>query len=344
MKVIGDPERALLTGPMARGCELCFAGLKAVIFITGECDESCYYCPVDRDRFGRTVIYINDELAQDINDIIDEVERQGATGASITGGDPLADLPLTLRVIRCLKESFGPRFHIHLYTPGRYATPEALVALWRAGLDEIRFHPVNLSYLRGLELARKLTGMSVGAEIPIGPGLAGWAKKVIAEVDRLGGDFVNLDELEFAEPNEAALRMKGLKPSRNRGAAAEGALRIAMEVLSWAAKNVRVPVHFCPAVFKDRIQVRNRFRRSALRDLAWYEARLSDGSVAWGEVLDQHGNVVDYFNPLGELPKPAEGLMYRVRVALPTRSRRPVMCEGEAENPREALEGCGLAD
>jgi len=47
-------------------CELCYVGLKAVIFITGVCDENCYYCPVDRDRFGRSVIYVNDERAWEL--------------------------------------------------------------------------------------------------------------------------------------------------------------------------------------------------------------------------------------------------------------------------------------
>ncbi|MFP3287804.1 MAG: hypothetical protein RXP86_11140 [Acidilobus sp.] len=50
----------------ALDCELCYAGLKAVIFITGVCDENCYYCPVDRDRFGRSVIYVNDERAWEL--------------------------------------------------------------------------------------------------------------------------------------------------------------------------------------------------------------------------------------------------------------------------------------
>ena len=345
MHVLGHPRRALLTGGrMARGCELCFPGLKAVIFVTGECDEGCYYCPVDRERFGRTVIYVNDERAQSVDDVIEEVQRQGAAGASITGGDPLADLPLTLKVIRALKEAMGPRFHIHLYTPGRYATPDALVALWRAGLDEIRFHPVSPKYVEGLRLAKRLTGMSVGAEVPIGPGLEGWVKRVVEDVDRAGGDFVNLDELEFAEPNEAALRMRGLRPSDERWPAAEGALRSAISVLEWAAENARVPVHFCPASFKDEIQVANRLRRTSARDLAWHEVALPDGTVAWGEAVGEGGEVVGLFNPVtGESyifgGRPAA---YRALVARPTSSRSPVLCEAYGQTPEEAVRACGL--
>lgn len=341
--LLGDAAKGLMTGRLTRGCELCYAGLKAVIFITGVCDENCFYCPVDRGRFGRRVMYVNDERAHDVNDIIREVERQGATGASITGGDPLADLPLTLSLIRALKATFGPEFHIHLYTPGRYATPEALLALWRAGLDEIRFHPVSRRYMKGIEYAVKLTGMRVGAEMPIAPGLEDWVKEVIRFVDSVGGHFVNLDEMEFAEPNRESLRLRGLRPDEARDAAVKGALRAALEVLSWAESNVKVPVHFCPVSFKDLVQVRNRYRRTALRDLRWYEAPLSDGTVARGEVVDEDGNVVGYFRPGGPVSLP-RGAVARVVVTYPTQSRSPVLCEAESEDPAEAFRECSSAE
>ncbi|ADL18992.1 hypothetical protein ASAC_0585 [Acidilobus saccharovorans 345-15] len=337
--LLGDATKGLMTGRLTRGCELCYAGLKAVIFITGVCDENCFYCPVDRDRFGRRVMYVNDERAYDINDIIREVERQGATGASITGGDPLADLPLTLSLIRALKATFGPEFHIHLYTPGRHSTPEALLALWRAGLDEIRFHPVSKNYMKGIEYAVRLTGMRVGAEMPIAPGLEGWVKEVIKFVDSVGGHFVNLDEMEFAEPNREPLRLRGLRPDDSREAAVKGSLRAAMEVLSWAESNVRVPVHFCPVSFKDLVQVRNRYRRTASRDLRWYEVPLDDGTVARGEIVGEDGDVIGYFRP-GEQVSLPKGAVARVVVTYPTQARSPVLCEAESEDPAEAFREC----
>lgn len=337
--ILGSADKGLTTGRLTRGCELCYAGLKAVIFITGVCDEDCYYCPVDRDRFGRRVMYVNDERAHDLYDIVAEVQRQGAEGASITGGDPLADLPLTLEVIRTLKRFMGPGFHIHLYTPGRHSTPDALRALWAAGLDEIRFHPVRKEYMKGIEYAVRLTGMRVGAEIPIAPGLEGWAEEVISFVDRVGGHFVNLDEMEFAEPNREALRVRGLRPSDDRDAAVRGSLEAAIKVLRWAESNVRVPVHFCPVSFKDLVQVRNRFRRTARRDARTYEVPLSDGTIAWGEVVDADGNVIGYFRP-GDSPRLPEGAVARVKVSYPTQSREPLVCEGESEDPLEAARQC----
>ena len=61
LRLLGDPNRALLSRPgMARGCELCFAGFKAVIFVTGLCDDGCYYCPVSRNKLGYNLFYVNE--------------------------------------------------------------------------------------------------------------------------------------------------------------------------------------------------------------------------------------------------------------------------------------------
>ncbi len=338
MPVLGDPDKGITTGTLAPGCNLCFSGLKAVIFITGVCDESCFYCPIDSARWGRRVIYVNDERAGDVGAVVREVQRQGARGASVTGGDPLADLPLVLLIVRELKEVMGDRFHVHLYTPGRYATPEALISLWRAGLDEIRFHPVRREYFRAIELAARLTNMVVGAEIPIAPGLEDWAIDVIRAVERAGGSFVNLNEMEFSDTNYERMRLRGLSPSRSRYPAANGSLESALRVLMWASNNSKVPVHFCPASYKSAFQVRNRFRMTSRRDRAWYEAQTSEGLIARGEIL-REGEVIDYFNPRSP-PKPEEGLEYRVILSYPTSSREPVVCENTSNDPQDAVAGC----
>ncbi|MGC9072445.1 MAG: radical SAM protein [Acidilobus sp.] len=338
MPLLGDERKGLTTGRMVRGCDLCFSGLKAVIFITGVCDESCFYCPIDMTRWGKRVIYVNEEKAHDVDAVIAEVQRQGARGASITGGDPLADLPLVLRVIRSLKDVMGERFHVHLYTPGRYATPEALMALWRAGLDEIRFHPVKREYFQAIRLAARLTGMSVGAEIPIAPGLEGWAMDVIRAVEEAGGSFVNMNELEFSDTNYNRLRMRALVPSGPRYPAAKGSLETALRVLRWASENSNVSVHFCPASYKAEFQVRNRFWMTGRRDRTWFEALTPEGLLVRGEVL-RDGEVIAYFNPSSP-PSQEEGLEYRVVASYPTRSREPRVCESTSEDPVEAVRDC----
>ncbi len=314
LEAIGHPDRALLSRPyLAAGCRLCFPGLKAVVFVTGMCDDGCYYCPVSRDRLGSDVMYVNEEPVSSVDEIVLEVARSGARGASITGGDPLTVPGRTLEVIRALKESFGPGFHIHLYTSGRYATARLLRELDRAGLDEIRFHPTVPRLVEKVGLARRITSMSVGVEIPVGPGLVGWAKKIILEADRLGAEFVNLNELEFVEPNARALLARGLRESKKRPFTVEGALEVAIEIVTWARRNVRVPVHFCPASFKDSIQTRNRLRRLAELDARWCEKPTSYGTIVWAS------SGSECVHP--SMARPGQSLVE----AYPTRSRRPVI-------------------
>jgi len=342
-RVVGDDRKALLTGPLPRGCELCFAGLKATIFVTGLCDDRCFYCPVNRERLGRDVIYVNEERVSSLEEVVVEVERQGAQGASLTGGDPLLVPERTLEIIRRLKDHFGRDFHIHLYTSGRYATRALLKELCRAGLDEIRFHPTREEFLQRIRVAAELSCMEVGAEIPIAPGLEEWAKRVILEVERSGGTFVNLDEMEFVEPNAEALMLRGYREDPRRPFTVKGSLEAAIKVLRWAVKNSSITVHFCPASFKDSIQTRNRLRRTALKDRCWFEVPTGAGTLLWGELrgLSECPNVSE---PCGGdrcctvpdaalLKELAERLGAEAYIVegFPTRSRSPIVSETEVE-------------
>ncbi len=318
--MIGDKDKALLSKPyMAIGCNLCFPGLKTVIFITGLCDDGCYYCPVSREKLGHDVMFVNEEPVNNLEDIILEVARTGSRGASITGGDPLTVPERVVSLIRLLKENFGQGFHIHLYTSGRYATRDVLRRLDRAGLDEIRFHPTNDLLIEKIRVALDVTSMDVGVEIPIGPGLVEWAKKIILYADRYGAKFVNINELEFVSPNATQLMARGLRESKRRPFTVEGALEAAINIVEWASRNVSIPVHFCPATFKDRIQTLNRLRNTARIDRRWCEK------------VTREGTIVYYFDPEHDICLPPEREYCYNGVVLveayPTRNRKPIIRE-----------------
>lgn len=338
----GHPSRGLIASSraiyMARGCDLCFPGRKAVIFVTGLCDDSCFYCPVSREKLGHDVFYVNEVRVSTVEEAIAEVARTSARGASLTGGDPLVALHRTLAIVRGLKEWFGPEFHIHLYTSGRRMTVETARALWISGVDEIRIHPTNPSLLDRVSLVKKHTGMSVGVEMPIAPGFEALAIKSIEFVERYGGDFVNLNELEIVEPNAKGLLTRGYTESRERPFTVKGSLEAALKVLEWASKNSSVPVHFCPASFKDSIQTGNRLRTTAHVDAYWYEQPTPSGTLIWGEVRGSNAPKGLGVESGGKvLLPPDEALLKRV-VELyggqayiveghPTPSRTPVVLE-----------------
>ncbi|MEM4556059.1 MAG: radical SAM protein, partial [Acidilobaceae archaeon] len=99
---------------LAKGCELCDLGSKAVIFVTGLCPEDCFYCPISPERWRLDVTYVNEERVYSLNDIVIEVNRMSALGAGITGGEPFIVLDRVVKIITTLKEHFGESFHIHL--------------------------------------------------------------------------------------------------------------------------------------------------------------------------------------------------------------------------------------
>ncbi|MGC8563719.1 MAG: radical SAM protein [Fervidicoccaceae archaeon] len=267
---------------IAMGCSLCFSGAKAVIFVTGLCREDCYYCPISNARKGKDVFYVNEREVRSMVEMVAEVERSGASSASITGGDPLERLDRTLAVIETLKKNFGPSFHIHLYTNGLLARNEVLASLERAGLDEIRFHPTRRDTWKRIEMAKELTGMSVGAEIPAIPNTEEDILSLAEFLDKIGADFLNLNELEISESNFPFLQLKGFTASID-GRAVRGSAETALKVMKMAKElGLRIPIHFCPSVFKDEIQTKNRFLMTMKSDLKVFEKPTKDGTVLFG--------------------------------------------------------------
>ncbi len=336
-KTLGDPSKALISKPwLPKGCNYCFTGGKAVIFVTGLCNDGCFYCPVSRERLGRDVFYVNEEKI-DFEMLEMEIERSGASGASITGGDPLAVPGRTISLIKRLKNSFGQEFHIHLYTSGRYVTRGILWELYSAGLDEIRFHPTRKHLLGKIRQATRINGWSVGVEVPVAPGFESWLKSIIEFADSAGAGFVNLNELEVSPANIYELEARGYKPSRKKPVV-EGAFEAGLRLVKWAReKGLKINVHLCPATYKDAIQTRNRFIATGRLDLKPYEVLTSEGTVKYGVLRSckvppsgEYEYIGDKYRGLPDIEKiritaSQHGCLGFVEEAHPTRARKPVI-------------------
>jgi len=270
-------------GELLKGCKLCMDGLKTVVFVTGICPEKCFYCPLSKWRKNSDVIYVNEVKVEDLNDIIIESLISGSEGAGITGGDPLAKFERTLTIIRSLKEFFGAKYHIHLYTSGMLLNKNRLEKLVKAGLDELRIHITGQHSWRALELAKD-ADLTVAIENPVLPGSDDFLKNLVMKAVKLGIRFINLNELEFSETNYESLIMRGYKPSIKYGIAAEGSRETAINLLDWVIEEgLNISIHFCPALYKDKYQFRKRMWRRGLRTKQFYE-ELRDGIVRWAEI------------------------------------------------------------
>ena len=262
---------------LSPGCRICRQGASLVLFVTGVCDRDCFYCPLSEERRGRDVAYANERRAESDLDIIEEAHAIGALGTGITGGEPLLKMEFVLKSIRALKGEFGEDHHIHLYTGARPG-PSSLRELAEAGLDEIRFHPPASEWSeprwlgKGLRDA-KSAGLLAGVEIPaIGPAPG------IVEAVMKADAFLNLNELEFSETNQEALRRLGFR-SKDYGCGAVGS-----ELAADQFKVKGLKVHYCSSAFKDAVQLRERLKRRAERTARPFDLATEDGTLIYGVI------------------------------------------------------------
>lgn len=259
------------------GCVLCHQGAKMVLFVTGLCNRSCWYCPLSRERRGNDVTFANDREVHSPGDIIREAEAMSALGTGITGGEPLLVLPRVTEYARLLKERFGPEHHIHLYTG--VAPSEGDLRKMKGLIDEIRLHPpqeawpeiFSTPYAASVQRAKEL-GFAVGIEVPSLPGL----EHLAAILPQL--DFLNINELEWGETNAPSMRERGLELEDSLHNAIRGAKGWAREL----AKQDRV--HWCSSGFKDSVQLRERLKRIAANTARPFDDITDDGTVMYGVI------------------------------------------------------------
>jgi len=264
---------------------MCIRGEKLVLFVTGFCGESCYYCPISAEKKGKDVVYANEWPEPNDEEIIKEARLCEAKGAGITGGDPLVTLEKTTRLIRLLKSEFGKSFHIHLYTPLTLVTPERLDALRDAGLDEIRFHPdlEKPDRWQKISLAQG-SDWDVGIEIPAIPG----KEKETRDLIRIASPFVkffNLNELEYSDTNSQGLSKEGFVTKDDLSYGISGSERMAKGILEWATEQkIEKQFHYCTAKLKDGVQLARRIRKRAENVKAPYDYVTKEGILVRGAV------------------------------------------------------------
>jgi pyruvate formate-lyase activating enzyme-like uncharacterized protein len=251
---------------------------------------------VSRDKMYRDVMFANERPIHPgkWEDLIDECELIGAKGAGITGGDPMVVPDRVVEVIKVMKAKFGPEFHTHLYTSCAFDLAW-IAKLKEAGLDEIRFHPDVRDYARMPDawhhpaIAEALrVGLTTTIEIPCVPGKADDILALATYLEGVGAHGLNMNELEFSDPNIASLKRFGYQPADDESQRVAGSRETAAQVLEgWKVRRnagARSPfaVHFCSSPYKDAIQLMQRFRRRASRTARPFEEQTEEGTLVYG--------------------------------------------------------------
>jgi len=294
--------------PLSPACKMCANGSKIVLLITGLCSSNCFYCPLSLKKLGTDRIFVdewelNDE--KDTEKLILEANFIEATGAGITGGDPLIVWKRTKEYISFLKDYFGSDFHIHLYTSG-IKNGDFIDQLVDVGLDEIRFHPLpnfwekmnSNPIVKSVKRSLK-TDVDVAIEIPVIPNMEKEIFLLIKWAEKMGIKWINLNELEFSETNADKLNKKGYMVKDDISAAVNGSQETANSVLNLISKeDFDIGVHYCSSSFKDGIQLKNRIIRRAKNIAKDYEIISNEGTILKGIVYSQDRSLENIYKKL----------------------------------------------
>ena len=292
MKLQKTPYYSYKIGSLPKGCQMCVKGEKLVLFITGLCPRSCYFCPISDKKYKKDVTYADEWPTTDINQIVKEAKLISAKGAGLTGGDPLCKLQRTISYIKALKKQFGKEFHIHLYTSLDLVTENNLKKLYNSGLDEIRIHLDFEDNKLWAKLALPLAfEWDVGIEIPVIPSKEAEIKKIIQIIDNINKNsenkikFLNLNELEIADNKVSKLAKLGYKTKDQFSYAIKGSNELALKLLSFIMdKKIKLNVHYCTATLKDKVQLANRIKRRAKNTAKPSDIINKDGTLTRGVI------------------------------------------------------------
>ncbi|NMB77562.1 MAG: 4Fe-4S cluster-binding domain-containing protein [Methanomicrobiales archaeon] len=274
---------------LSQGCILCHQGAKMVLFVTGRCHRTCWYCPLSAERKNTDTVWANEHPVDIPAQIIEVAESMSALGTGVTGGEPLLVLDKVTEYCRMLKEHFGKEHQIHLYT-AKAPTDEELAAL-QGLVDEVRLHPprecwekiLESDFLRSAKRAKEM-GFDIGIEVPALPGL----ELLIPALTHL--DFLNINELEWGESNAYAMRERGYDLADPLHNAIDGAK-------AWAEELCRhEKVHWCSSGFKDSVQLRERLKRIAQNTARPFDEITDDGTVVYG-VFEPASGSTDAVSP-----------------------------------------------
>ncbi len=208
----------------------------------------------------------------------------------------------TIEYVHLLKKEFGPGHHIHLYTAS--LDIEAFKRLEQAGLDELRVHPsIDLwDRMDGTELGGFVssTKMDIGLEIPAIPGTGKQLRALIEYADRVGMDFVNMNELEFSEGNWQQLKTRDLDIKDDVSSAVLGSEDVAMGMLRL---DVTIPLHYCSSAFKDNVQLRKRISRRANNLALPSDVITKDGTLLKGVIDGPAEEIMTLLRSAYEVPE-----------------------------------------
>ena len=247
---------------LSPGCQLCGQGQWSCLFINGICNARCFYCPTSQNDAGQPMT--NSIVFERPRDYADYLNRFDIRGVSFSGGEPFMTFDKVLSFMDTLKAEVDHPLYIWMYTNGRLVTKEKLAALRERGLDEIRFDLSANEYR--LDYLEKALGVipHVTVEVPAIPEDLPKTKKLIAELEKMGVNFLNLHQIRCTPYNREKLAERGYTFLHGPKVTVLETELAALKLMRHALENaIALPINYCSFTYRNQFQSQGARRRGA---------------------------------------------------------------------------------
>lgn len=243
---------------LSKGCQLCGEGEWSCLFINGQCNCNCFYCPAPQTDIG---VPVTQTLSFEHPDsYVDYIRHFNYKGVSFSGGEPFLTFNRVKRFLTSLRNQLPADLYIWMYTNGTRVSIDQLKELANLGLNEIRYDIGATDY--NLKPVKQAIGIIpvVTVEVPAVPDEIDNLKKSVKELADAGLSHLNLHQLRLTPHNFPKLVEKGYSFAHGPRVTVPDSEMTALEILHYTKKeNIDLPVNYCSFVYK------NRFQKSGLR-------------------------------------------------------------------------------
>ena len=202
-------HQSVSTGPLIPGCAICTRAAYMCFQVGFRCNARCPFCFLNTgpaDAFDEGEDRARQALLAEFHS-----RKHNLEGVALTGGEPFLYLPELEACVLQMRRA-RPDLHLWLYTNGILADRERLTFVHDIGVHELRFNLAATDYdpktLANLEQARSIFEY-VAVEVPSYPVQKGRLMACLADLDRIGIDQLNLQELLVTSANVDRLQGEG---------------------------------------------------------------------------------------------------------------------------------------
>jgi uncharacterized protein len=297
----GFMHNKIHTGELSPGCLICGQGYWSCMFINGLCTAHCFYCPQDRNIKKERPPTEQGQIFDTPKDYVDYLEKFNIKGVGFSGGEPFLVFETLVTYITTIRERFGKGFYLWIYTNGDLVDKDKLRMLKDAGLDEIRF---NIS-ARDYDLQR--VGLAIGIidtvtiEIPSIPEDHETLKGCLKSMQKLGVKHLNIHQLLATQFNYKKYIDRGYTFLHHPNVPILESEMAALKLMRYAIdNNITLPINYCTAAYKDRLQGSGNRTRKALLLKEGCEEVTSSGYVRKISMQDAPANIKEIMKSLQE--------------------------------------------